>query len=575
MKKISVLLISIFAAVVFSVSAYAYTAVLDDIVLDYDNGIIHVSGNIGDMNSGSYVAVEIIDDAGKSVYADQITSTSKGKYNFNVKMTSAYHSGEYTVKVKGTKTPDAAVKTFSFDASKDNFYVENVVIKNGEETASQIFDTDTVSADYSFFSSFSYPMGDMSCKWQIAGEKDGIYYDLYESDKTEYAISLSDIEKVYSEHSSDFPDKKLYLRAVIKAKTTISADYSADAVSSNVVEIVTTPYIKNVRITGTPRVGNTLTGSYDYYDFQNKAERNSEYEWMTCYQANGTYKTVGKGLSYIPKTSDANMYLKLKITPKTDNGKISGESVVSDYVFVGANQVIPPSGGSGSSGGGGGGATSVAKPSAPTATAEPDDDNNNGNNNNNNNDPSEDKGFSDVTSKHWAKNDIDKAVERGIVSGTGNGKFEPEESVTRAQFSKMILGTLKQEAKKYNGEFSDISEDDWYADFVAACADMGIVSGSDGYFRPNDLIKREEMAKMVILAYRTVFTDDVFEFTESVFADSDKISDWARDFAEECAQKGFITGMPGGTFAPADYATRAQAAVVVNRLYDVLHGKEQ
>ena len=566
MKKLSVLLTSLFAAVIFSSSVYAYDAVLDDIALDYEKGIISVSGNIGEANSGSYVAVEITDASGNSVYADQLTSTSKGAYNLNVKMTSAYKSGTYTVRVRGTKTDAAAVKTFTFDASKDNFYVENVVIKRDGETVSAAYDTDILKADFDFFSSFSYGLGDINCKWQLAGAEDGTFYDISESNGAEYALSLADIEAVYNQHTADFADKKLYLRAVLKAKTESSANYSEEAVSTNTVEIITTPYVTNVTISGTAKVGSALTGVYKYNDFQNKPEKNSEYEWMSSAVSDGIYKTVGKGLTYIPGSGDANMYLKLKITPKADNGSIAGESVTSAAVLVSGSQII--GGGSGGSGGGGssGGGTSVAKPVTPAVSPAPDTTPKPEN-------PAEDNGFSDVSDGHWAKNDITAAVERGIVSGTGDGMFRPEDSVTRAEFSKMILNTLGLEGEKYADEFSDVTADAWYADFVAACVRLGIVSGSDGMFRPNDVIKREEMAKMVILAYRTVFTEDAFAASDSAFTDSDEISGWAREFAEECAQKGFITGMPDGTFAPADNATRAQAAVVVNRLYDSLNGK--
>lgn len=571
MKKLSVLLISLFAAVVFCASAYAYDAVLNDVVLDYDKGNISLSGNIGEMNSGSHISIEIKDSLGNSIYADQITSTSKGKFSLNVKMNSSYKSGEYTVSIRGTNTDAPATKTFTFDASKDNFYVENVVIKNGEEDAKTVYDTDTLKVDFDFFSSFSYAMGDIDCKWQLAGSEDGTFYNIYESNNTEYALSLADIENVYEQHMDDFKDKKLYLRAVLKAKTENSQNYCAEVTSSNVVEIITTPSVSNVVISGTARVGKTLTGMYSYYDFQDKKEQNSDYEWLSSSSQSGTYKSVGKGISYIPSSADENRYLKLQITPKTENGSIAGKSVASAPVYVSPSSSSSSGGGGGGGGGGsssGGGSTSAGRPvtpittPAPSETPKPDD----------TDDTQTQDGFMDVDDSYWAKDDINTAVERGIVSGTGDGNFKPEESVTRAEFSKMILNTLKLDGQTYENEFSDVSSGDWYAEIVAACSKLGIVSGSDGMFRPNDVIKREEMAKMVILAYRTVEENDDFTSSEISFSDSSKISDWAIEFASECAYRGFITGMPDGTFAPSDNATRAQAAVVANRLYDSLYG---
>ena len=136
----------------------------------------------------------------------------------------------------------------------------------------------------------------------------------------------------------------------------------------------------------------------------------------------------------------------------------------------------------------------------------------------------------------------------------------------------MILNAIGRDGETYENEFADVEPGAWYAEFVSACAKLGIVSGDGGLFRPNDAIKREEMAKMLVLAYRTeAGSDDFTETDTTAFPDTDAISDWARDFAMECAYRGLMTGMQDGSFAPTQNATRAQAAVVANRLYDCLN----
>ena len=72
MNKISALLISFSAAAAFGSAAYAadYSVTLNDVELDYERGYISVSGNIGEMNSGSYVSIELTDEDGDTVYID-------------------------------------------------------------------------------------------------------------------------------------------------------------------------------------------------------------------------------------------------------------------------------------------------------------------------------------------------------------------------------------------------------------------------------------------------------------------------------------------------------------------------
>ncbi len=575
MNKISALLISFSAAAAFGSAAYAadYSVTLNDVELDYERGYISVSGNIGEMNSGSYVSIELTDEDGDTVYIDQITSTSKGMFDLDIKMTSEYRSGEYTVTVRGTQTGAPAEKTFTFDSTKDNFYVENAELQKDGEAAETVYDGDTLSVDFDYFSSFSYAMGEVRCRWQLAGSPDGEYFDLSETEGSTYTLSLSDIERVCAEHPDNFADKKLYIRAAVRVKTENSQDYSAEAVSGNTAEAVTLPYVTDIRITGNASVGSTLSASYVYHDFQNKPEQSSEYEWIKSRSQDGEYTSAGKGLTYIPGSSDQGYYLKLRITPRTNGGSLAGAPAVSaGSVYIGTGSSGGGGGGGNGGGGGGGGSTSVSRPVTPAATQSPEEEPTASPGTDVNGSDTE-KGFSDVDESHWAKNEIGAAVEHGIVSGFGDGTFRPEEAVTRAEFSKMILSAIGESGVEYGGGFSDVAADAWYAEAVAACAELGIVSGDSGMFRPDDKITREEMAKMVVLAYRTGTDGEEFETGGEIsFTDSDAISGWALEFAEECAYRGFMNGMPDGSFAPAANATRAQAAAVANRLYDSLNG---
>lgn len=174
--------------------------------------------------------------------------------------------------------------------------------------------------------------------------------------------------------------------------------------------------------------------------------------------------------------------------------------------------------------------------------------------------------FKDI-SGHWAEKEIIELAKQGIVKGKTEELFMPEETVTRAEFAAMIRRALELEPKAYQNKIPDILKDTWYADEVQAMIDAGIMSGdADGKFRPDDTMTRQEMAKVIVSAYsfKTGITDITGE--ELAFDDNSQIAAWAEEFVSKAAALGLITGMENNTFAPNDNMTRAQAAMVIFRL---------
>lgn len=85
----------------------------------------------------------------------------------------------------------------------------------------------------------------------------------------------------------------------------------------------------------------------------------------------------------------------------------------------------------------------------------------------------------------------------GIVDGYEDGLFRPDKAVSRAEFTAIAVRFFDYSAS-YDGEFIDIDGDEWYADYVQAAADMGLVDGySDGSFGPEDSITRAEAVAIV------------------------------------------------------------------------------
>ena len=168
--------------------------------------------------------------------------------------------------------------------------------------------------------------------------------------------------------------------------------------------------------------------------------------------------------------------------------------------------------------------------------------------------------FVDLQSVPWAQEAINKLCEKGIVSGYGDNTFAPDNTVTRAEFTKMIvLAAGDIEGKAFAG-FADVSAADWFAPYIEKAASAGLVSGNGNLFMPNGFISREDAA---LILYRLLAPNNSFSESES-FSDESDISDYALEAIKTLAGAKIISGMGDGTFSPKTTLTRAQAAVLIN-----------
>ena len=106
-------------------------------------------------------------------------------------------------------------------------------------------------------------------------------------------------------------------------------------------------------------------------------------------------------------------------------------------------------------------------------------------------------GYTDVKAGDWYNNAISTLSDLGIITGYEDGTFRPNASISRAEFV-TIATRFFDYAAEYEGTFSDVSYSSWYADFVQAAVDMGLVNGyENGTFRPNASITRAEAVAIV------------------------------------------------------------------------------
>ncbi len=191
-----------------------------------------------------------------------------------------------------------------------------------------------------------------------------------------------------------------------------------------------------------------------------------------------------------------------------------------------------------------------------------------------------DRSFTDTADSPYAQA-IDLLATYDILSGTGNGAFEPEGDLTRAQLCSLLAQALNCTVPTGESAFSDVPMDSWYGPAVNALAKMGLVSGvGDGTFRPDDPVDHEQFISILgrLAQYLNI---NFYEDAKAMPADATKTagllnySDWARDevWLLALSQKGYF----GNTISllwddladiqPQGVTTREEAAAL---LYQVL-----
>ncbi len=172
--------------------------------------------------------------------------------------------------------------------------------------------------------------------------------------------------------------------------------------------------------------------------------------------------------------------------------------------------------------------------------------------------------FIDMEGAPWAQTSVNLLYDKGIVKAAADGKFHPNDAITRAEFAALVVRAFGLEDAAGELDFTDVSMTDWYYSVVAAAAKNGIVQGDgNGAFQPEANISRQDMAVMIDRAAKLKHI--TFEKGEpaAVFSDTDQIASYAVEAVGEMALAGIINGNGDGTFAPQANATRAQSAKMI------------
>jgi len=174
--------------------------------------------------------------------------------------------------------------------------------------------------------------------------------------------------------------------------------------------------------------------------------------------------------------------------------------------------------------------------------------------------------FSDVSASSIAFNAIDWANNKGLVTGS-NGKFLPDDGMTRAQFALLLYRYEGCPPVKANGRFADVHSSSVALSAISWVDETRIATGSGDRFLPDDKITR---AQTVLMLFRyNALKKRVLTAKSSVlnfFPDREMIPEAATDAMRWAVTHGLITGNTG-LLLPNEAITRAQSVLVLFRYH--------
>jgi hypothetical protein len=174
--------------------------------------------------------------------------------------------------------------------------------------------------------------------------------------------------------------------------------------------------------------------------------------------------------------------------------------------------------------------------------------------------------FSDI-SMHWAKDSIDYAVSRGLISGTAKTTFSPDAAMTRGMLA-TALGKLSDADVKdcKTSSFTDVKAGSTFQPYIEWAYRKGIIEGvSSSQFAPDKAVTREETA--VIMQNYAKVTGYTLPVTRqaNTFGDSSAISGTCQEAVKAMQQAGIMMGGSNNNFRPGDSITRAEVSAILYR----------
>ncbi|MBR5447859.1 MAG: S-layer homology domain-containing protein, partial [Clostridia bacterium] len=195
--------------------------------------------------------------------------------------------------------------------------------------------------------------------------------------------------------------------------------------------------------------------------------------------------------------------------------------------------------------------------------------------------------FSDVKDTDWAYEGIKYATEKGLMNGTGGGKFSPLGKLTRGMVITVLYRLEGSPKVKFDeADFLDVPAGMYYSEAAAWAVKNEVVTGTStdiwgtSAVSPDRNITRQELATLFVrfANYRHVKMNESGSL--DAFTDRDRVASWAADAMKWATAAGLINGTGDGkTLSPEGDATREQFATIIKRYceadfdYDIFYAE--
>ncbi|MFD0962229.1 golvesin C-terminal-like domain-containing protein [Paenibacillus chungangensis] len=174
----------------------------------------------------------------------------------------------------------------------------------------------------------------------------------------------------------------------------------------------------------------------------------------------------------------------------------------------------------------------------------------------------------------WAEQHVVKLMKAGWMKGFPDGTVKPDKRMTRAEMATLLVRALNLSPME-ESRFSDVN-DHWAKESIEAAAAHDIMHGvAEDQFHPDEMLTREQLAVLVVRAFKLVKYADALDTATVSFLDSDNVSPWASDAIALLYRLDIVSGYPDGTFKPKRGASRAEVAYLLSKIIELIPGEEK
>lgn len=179
--------------------------------------------------------------------------------------------------------------------------------------------------------------------------------------------------------------------------------------------------------------------------------------------------------------------------------------------------------------------------------------------------------FNDINTSAWYYNAVNFVVKSGLFEGVSENNFAPDKTMTRSMLVTVLWRLEEKPSTNASSGFKDVSSGEWYGTAIAWATQNKIVEGiADNIFAPNANITREQLAVILYRYQQLSGKIPADTVTKADFADSNNVSDYAKEAVKALAAQGIIDGKDGNNFDPKGVATRAEVATMLFRFIQAI-----